>query len=157
REDGGGGRTPERDAVGFGAPVAEGAEVFDELGVEIGLLRREERGQRVVRGHRNGGLDRRVLGGSAKTRVALEAPDDSVHGVEHGDVDDGQGPTRASRPELLAEHAWVTGRDRRVVEAGGVEGESVPVAKAVRDSCAAVPPASRLTPVRASGEARPEG
>src|SRR5207248_9469826 len=103
REDGGGRRTPERDAVGFGAPVTEGAEVFDELGIEIGLLRRKDRDQRVVRGQRNGGLDRCVPGRRAKARVALVASDDSVYVVEDRDVDDGQGPTRSSRPELLAE------------------------------------------------------
>src|SRR3989442_9334929 len=60
-------------------------------------------------------------------------------------------------PELLAEHAWITGRDRRVVDAAGVDGDLVPVAKAVGDARAALPPASRLTRVRASVEARPEG
>ena len=44
-----------------------------------------------------------------------------------------------------------------MVEAAGVDGDSVPVAKAVRDSRTTVPPASRLTQVRASVEARPEG
>jgi hypothetical protein len=43
-----------------------------------------------------------------------------------------------------------------VVEAAGVDGDFVPVAKVVRDSRAAAPPASRLTQVRASVEARPE-
>src|SRR5207244_6867698 len=107
--------------------------------------------------HRNVGHDTRGLGGSAKARIAPEAPDVGVHGVEDRDVDHGQGPTRASRPELLAEHAWITGRDRRVVDAAGVDGDLVPVAKAVRDARAALPPASRLTRVRARVEARPEG
>ena len=79
--------------------------------------------------------------GGAKTRVALVAADDRVHGVEDRDVDDGHGPTRSPGPHLLSEDATVAGRHQGVVEATGVDGELVPVAEVTGRARAVSPPA----------------
>ena len=72
--------------------------------------------------------------------VALVAAVDRVHGLEHGDVDDGHRPAGAGRPELLAEDAVLAAGDGRVVEPAGVDRDLVPVTE----------PAQRVVRLRVS-------
>ena len=156
REDGGGGRAPELDPVGLGAPIGENGEVVDELRVQIGLLRGKEGDERVVRGQRDRGLHRGAVGSGAKTRVTLVAADDGVHGVEDRDVHDGHRPTRSPRSDLFSEDSAVAGRHRCVVEAAGIDGDLVPVAEPVDGARPGTPVLSEIAQVRSSSEAGPE-
>ena len=118
---------PERDPAQHARVVhAQRRELVREALVEARALRREHRGERVVRGLRDRRLERRVVRRAAQADVAPVAAVDRVHRFEHGDLHDRDRAARAARSDLLAEHAVLADGDGRVVEAARVDRDPVP-------------------------------
>jgi hypothetical protein len=144
RQDGRGRLSAELDAGRFdvGWHSAQSRQVFGQQVGEGGGLRREQRGQRVVRGLGHGSVDRRRPARARQVGVALVAAGDRVDGIEDGDVHDRHRARRAPRAELLAEDARLAGRNRRVVDAAAVDRNLVP---APHGRCRARPMTPRVT------------
>src|SRR3954469_339931 len=61
--------------------------------------------------------------------VAVIAARDGVNCIEDRNVDNRYCSARTAGPQLLAEHSNLTGCDRRVIQAGGVDCDLIPVAQ----------------------------
>ena len=107
--------------------IAQAPQTVLQLCVERRLLRGEERDERVMRGVRDRGLRRDLTADARQTCVALVAAVDGDDRVEHCDLHDRDGARRAARSDLLAEHARIARRNRRVIQAARVDRDFVPV------------------------------
>lgn len=125
-QDRGGGTPAERDPLALVTSLPDPAKVRGEQVIKTRRLGREECHQRVVRRLRHGGGERRMPRGRVQRRITLVAAHDRVHRVKDGDVDNGHGPARSPRSELLPKNAILAGGHRGVVEPAGVDGDGIP-------------------------------
>ena len=112
-------------AVALGAAVSR-SEIGGEKGIEVCGLRWKQERQGVVGSLGDGSVER---DGSLRRRdsgITLISAENRVHRIEHRDVDNSHGPSRATRSELLAKRAKLSGRDRGVIESARVNGDLVP-------------------------------
>ena len=114
-------------AAGVFAVRRDALQILGQRRVKRSGLRRKQDHQRVASRLRDGGVDRCSWRRGLEAGVAVPFPNDGIDGIEDGDVDDGDGPARTPRSELFAEHAILAGRNRRVVDAGGVNRDPVPM------------------------------
>ena len=87
-------------------------QVFGERCIEGGGLRRIKRNQSVMRTLAHRGDERERVLRCLNSGKALTAAVNSIDRVENRDMHDGHRAAGPGRPELLAEDAGVTGRDR---------------------------------------------
>ena len=122
RKDRRGRPVSEIDPVALGESVADPAQVFGQKPVEVGLLRRIERGQGVVRRLGNSSVPGGAVGRRCKPGVAPVTAGDRVHRIEDGDVNDRKCPRRAQGAGLLG----YGGRNGSVIERVGIECDLIP-------------------------------
>jgi hypothetical protein len=109
------------------ALVADTAEVFIECISKRSGLGWKQIGQRVVCRLRDRRVGRYPRGRWRESRITLPFVEDGIHRVEDGDVNDGHRTAGTTRSELLAEHAVFSGRHGRVIDAGRIDGDPIPV------------------------------
>src|SRR3989442_1513927 len=80
----------------------------------------------------DGGLRGERAGWGTDARIALIAAYHRVDRVEHGDVDNRHRARGAAGTKLFSEHPILSGRDRRVVKATGIDRDFVPTANGVQ-------------------------
>jgi len=115
--------------------VSTGANLYHDTHFGIGLTMHqgrsnvddvELRDQGIVRRLGNGGVHGDVPRCRRQARVALVTAGNGIDRVEDRDVDDGKGPARPVRAQLLPENAVLAGPHRRVVERIGHEQNFIP-------------------------------
>ena len=74
----------------------------------------------------DGGDERERIARPMHSRIAAVAVVNGIDRVENRDVHDGHRAAGPARPELLAEDARVTGRDRRMIETARIDRDLVP-------------------------------
>ena len=72
------------------------------------------------------GIERDWTARRLNTRVALITLNDRVDGIKNRDVDNGHCAARSSRPKLFSKDSSFAGRNRRVIEAAGINGDFIP-------------------------------
>jgi len=110
-----------RYALGFGIFIFYSAQVFGQHRIETGRLRWKEHDQSIVCSLADGGLHRKRTGRRTEASVTFVFTNDSIHGVEHRDVNNRNRASSAARPNLFAEHTILTGRNRCVINAYGLK------------------------------------
>ncbi len=130
REYRGSGVTANAQAGGLFAAVTQQREILGEQCGEDGRLRREQGGERIMGGAGNRGVDRGIFARTRQPGIAVIITGDRIDGVEHRDVDDCHRATGAARSDLFAEDTVLAWRNRRVVEATGIDRDLIPVAQA---------------------------
>ena len=122
------------DPVGLFGGVCDASQVLRQQRVEACDLRRKKCDQCIVRSLGDSGVVGYRAVPRAHTGVTSVTTVYRIHGVEHRNVHNGHRATGTARPKLFAENSGVAGRDRSVIETGGINRDFIPTMQYVERS-----------------------